>query len=88
MFAFYTNMYTASFQDVVLASEQGTIVPVRIYGKRYGKAGVAELTWSIISFIVSFAVMMVSFITLYWVKKSDGMSNMEEPLVSSDGVIA
>ena len=97
-FATHTYMWTASFQDIILASEQGTITQVTIGEKVYGSdyfgtaksitvQDMQEPGWIIMA--ASALVFLVGSCMLCrsW-RKSRMSPSMREPLVPSGGVTA
>lgn len=90
-FATHTPMTSASYNDIQLASLQGSIVGVALQnsGKVFGQGGYQFSTPSskgnIGLFVSSFVFMVAGFFYKKHVTKQTGM---EEPMISNDYVVA
>ena len=92
-FSTHTKMVVATAQDVRLASEQGTILEIDINGYTYGDNDFLAEHYVTVQaskpfFFTSLAVLAIGMVVLIWAKCKPVSSNMKEPLMESDGVIA
>lgn len=93
-FSTHTEMVVATAQDVVLAADQGTIMEIGMSGFTYGdndylrKHHLPDMA-SKPFFFTSLAVMVIGSVMFVWAWRSrKGSSNMKEPLIESEGVMA
>lgn len=81
-----TEMYTADFHDIALASEQGSIVDASVIGKSYGTppslAGNLFLVFSIL------VLCLGVFLFCKAKKRARASSSLDTPLVSKSGDVA